>query len=57
MRPYAFYNVALRLGVTPSQETGTSPPSCLLLENRLCMEENNLHDNMNILKVEIAQGN
>ena len=21
----------------PSQETGTSPPSCLLLENRLCM--------------------
>ena len=27
--------VALHLGGTPSQETGTSPPSCLLLENRL----------------------
>ena len=26
---------ALYLGGTPSQETGTSPPSCLLLENRL----------------------
>ena len=26
---------ALNLGVTPSQETGTSPPRCLLLENRL----------------------
>ena len=26
---------ALYLGGTPSQETGTSPPSCLLLENHL----------------------
>ena len=26
---------ALYLGGTPSQETGTSPPCCLLLENRL----------------------
>ena len=26
---------ALSFGGTPSQETGTSPPSCLLLENRL----------------------
>ena len=29
--------VALHLGGTPSQETGTSPPSCLLFENRLYM--------------------
>ena len=28
---------ALYLGGTHSQETGTSPPSCLLLKNRLCM--------------------
>ena len=28
---------ALYLGGTPSQETRTSPPSCLLLENRLLM--------------------
>ena len=27
----------LYLGATPSQETGTSPPSCILLKNRLCM--------------------
>ena len=27
----------LYLGGTPSQETGTSPPSCLLLKNRLCL--------------------
>ena len=27
--------LALHLGGTPSQETGISPPSCLLLENRL----------------------
>ena len=26
---------ALYLGGTPSQETGTGPPSCLLLENSL----------------------
>ena len=26
---------ALYIGGTPSQETGTSPPSCLLLENHL----------------------
>ena len=26
---------ALNLSGTPSQETGTRPPSCLLLENRL----------------------
>ena len=30
---------ALYLGGTPSQETGTSPSSCLLLENRLYMNE------------------
>ena len=29
--------VALHLGGTPSQETGTIPPSCLLLDNRLLM--------------------
>ena len=29
--------LALHLGGTPSQETGISPPSCLLLENRLYM--------------------
>ena len=28
---------ALYVGGTPSQETGTSTPSCLLLENRLYM--------------------
>ena len=28
---------ALYLGDTPSQKTGTSPPSCLLLENCLYM--------------------
>ena len=28
---------ALYLGGTPSQKIGTSPPSCLLLENRLYM--------------------
>ena len=28
-------NVALHLGGTPGQETGTSPLSCLLLDNRL----------------------
>ena len=27
--------LALYLGGTPSQETRTSPPSCLLLKNRL----------------------
>ena len=29
--------LALYLGGTPSQRTGTRPPSCLLLENRLCI--------------------
>ena len=29
--------IALHLGGTPSQETGTSPPSCLLLKNCLYM--------------------
>ena len=28
---------ALYLGVTPSHRTGTSPPICLLLDNRLYM--------------------
>ena len=27
--------LALNLGGTPSQETGTIPPSCILLDNRL----------------------
>ena len=30
--------VALYLGGTPSQETGTTPPSCLLLKNHLCIQ-------------------
>ena len=34
---------ALFLGGTPSQETGTSPPSCQLLENRLYMSLSKIH--------------
>ena len=30
---------ALYLGGTPSQQTGTSPPSCLLLDNRLYIKK------------------
>ena len=29
--------LALYLSGTPSQETGTRPPSCLYLDNHLCM--------------------
>ena len=39
---------ALHLGGTPSQETGTSLPSCLLLENRLLMSPTSLVFNTNI---------
>ena len=28
-------NISIHLGGTQSQETGTSPPSCLLLDNRI----------------------
>ena len=37
--------VALHLGGTPSQETSTSPPSCLLLDNRLSMVPRPGHKN------------
>ena len=34
---YTTAYLALHVSGTPSQETGTSPPSCQLLDNRLCM--------------------
>ena len=42
---------------TPSQETGTSPPSCQLLENRLHIAEfccRNLHQYLND-KIQVAK--
>ena len=52
---------ALYLGGTPSQETGTSPPSCLLLENRLymlyilvhCYHKHRLGKQLNIVLVRL----
>ena len=46
--------IALYLGGTPSQDSGTSPPSCLLLDNRLYMHVNSklMHEHDGLSKFE-----